>query len=149
MDPAFLKMMQAKLAEGIIQEKALVIVGASGIGKTVIAKRLIRKPALFVSHIDQLKSFRSGYHQGIVFDDVSFKHTPITNQIAITDYDNPRAIHCRHAIANIPARIMKIFTCNDAPLELEHEAIARRIQLIQCNHGHLNKYRDPLAKKIN
>jgi len=149
LDPAFLKMMQEKLREGLIQEKAVVLVGASGIGKTVIAKRLIRKPALFVSHIDQLKSFRPGYHKGIVFDDVGFKHTPITNQIAICDYDNPRAIHCRHTVANIPARVMKIFTCNDAPLELEHEAIARRIQLIQCNHGHLNKYREPLSKKIN
>jgi len=150
LDPAFLSMMQEKLsAKELVEEKCLVMVGASGIGKTVLAKRLIKKPALFVSHIDQLKQFRSGYHKGIVFDDVSFKHTPITNQIAITDYDNPRAIHCRHTVANIPAKVMKIFTCNEAPLELEHEAIARRVQVILCNHGHLNKYRNALAKKIN
>lgn len=149
LDPAFLAMMNNELDKGIPREKALVLVGASGIGKTVLAKKMVDKPALFVSHIDQLKTFRPDYHKGIVFDDVSFKHTPITNQIGICDYDNPRAIHCRHTVANIPARIMKIFTCNEAPLELEHEAIARRVTLIQCNHGHLNKYRDALAKKIN
>lgn len=149
LDPAFLAMMEAKLDEGIVREKALVFVGASGIGKTVLAKKMVDKPALFVSHIDQLKQFRPGYHKGIVFDDISFKHTPVTNQISVVDFDNPRAIHCRHTVANIPAGIMKIFTCNEAPLELEHEAIARRVTVIHCNHGHLNKYRNPLAKKIN
>jgi hypothetical protein len=149
LDPAFDMMMREQALHNHDWSKAVVLVGASGIGKTVLAKALIIKPALFVSHIDQLKGFRSGYHRGIVFDDVSFKHTPITNQIAICDFHNPRSIHCRHTIANIPAGIFKIFTCNEAPLELEHEAIARRTKVILCNHGHLNKYRDPISKKIN
>lgn len=124
----------------IPKNKAIVIVGASGIGKTVMAKAICLKPALFVSHIDTLKEFKAGYHKSIIFDDVSFKHTPITNQIAICDYEDSRAIHCRHRVAHIPAKVQKIFTCNEDPLEVEHEAIARRIHLIRCSWGHLAKH---------
>jgi hypothetical protein len=149
LDPAFLAMMKEELNNGICKEKTLILKGASGIGKTVVAKKIIDKPALFVSHVDQLKLFRVGYHKGIIFDDISFNHTPRENQIAITDYDNARAIHCRHTVATIPAGIMKIFTCNEAPLNLMDEAIARRVNVIECGHGQLNKYRNPLAKKLN
>lgn len=106
--------------------QCLVIRGPSGCGKTTWAKRNMPKPCLFVSHVDQLKLFRTGYHKSIIFDDVSFCHTPRTNQIALVDYDNPRAVHCRHAIANIPARIPKVFTCNEWPVDKSDEAIARR-----------------------
>lgn len=146
LDPAFYDLM---MDQDIVPGKTMIMMGASGIGKTVLAKKLIPKPALFVSHVDQLKNFRVGYHNGIVFDDISFNHTPRENQIAIVDYDNPRAIHCRHTVATIPAGITKIFTCNQAPLDILDEAIARRVQVIECGHGHLNKYRNPLSKKIN
>lgn len=106
--------------------KCLILRGPSGCGKTTWAKRNMPKPCLFVSHVDQLKLFRSGYHKSIIFDDVSFCHTPRTNQIALVDYDNPRAIHCRHAVANIPANIPKVFTCNEWPVDKTDEAIARR-----------------------
>lgn len=40
--------------------KSLIIKGPSGCGKTTWAKRNMPLPALFVSHVDQLKMFRAG-----------------------------------------------------------------------------------------
>jgi len=111
--------------------KCLVLIGESGSGKTTWAKKVIPKPALFVSHIDELKSFRVGFHKSIIFDDVDFNHYPRTSQIHLVDFENPRAIHCRHAIARIPAGIFKIFTCNSDPLLLSDEAIRRRCRVVR------------------
>jgi len=108
--------------------RCLVLRGPSGCGKTTWAKINAPKPALFVSHIDQLKKFRPNFHKSIVFDDVSFTHFPRTSQIHLVDFDNPRAIHCRHAVASIPAGVHKIFTCNEWPVDLNDEAISRRVQ---------------------
>lgn len=113
--------------------RCLVLRGRSGCGKTVWAKTHAPKPALFVSHIDQLKKFRPNFHKSIIFDDVSFNHFPRTSQIHLVDFDNPRAIHCRHAVASIPAGIPKIFTCNEWPVDVEDEAIKRRIQRYTIN----------------
>lgn len=110
--------------------KTLVLKGASGTGKTTWAKINAPKPALFVTHVDELKSFRTGYHKSIIFDDVDFNHYPRTSQIAIVDYENPRQIHCRHAVARIPAGIAKIFTCNVEPINVLDEAIRRRIRVV-------------------
>lgn len=139
-DPAFARLLQSKFPLPV--GKSIVLIGASGIGKTTWAKLQAPKPCLFVNHTDSLKEFRAGYHKAIVFDDVSFTHTPITNQIALCDWDNPRSIHCRHRVANIPAGVYKIFTCNEAPLEIEHDAIARRIYLIRCDYGALKPFQE-------
>jgi hypothetical protein len=109
--------------------RTLVIKGRSGIGKTTWAKRVMPKPCLFVSHIDQLKKFRVGFHKSIIFDDVDFNHFPRVAQIHLVDFDNPRAIHCRHNVAQIPAGIYKVFTCNEWPLG-EDPAVMRRIKRI-------------------
>lgn len=139
LDPAFFALLKDRHPK-LPGDKAIVLIGASGIGKTVWAKFYAPKPALFCSHTDTLKEFRAGFHKSIIFDDVSFTHTPITNQIALCDWNDPRAVHCRHTVANIPANIFKIFTCNTAPLDIEHEAIARRIYLIRCDYGALKPY---------
>lgn len=127
-------------------DKSLVLVGSSGIGKTTWAKRVVQHndmtPCLFVTHTDTLKEFRAGYHKSIIFDDVTFTHMPITTQIAIVDMENPRQIHCRHRKADIPAGVFKIFTCNDPPLDLEHPAIARRTTVIRCGPSELKKVTD-------
>jgi len=109
--------------------RALLLKGPTGCGKTTWAKRNVPKPCLFVSHIDQLKEFQPGYHVSIIFDDVDFNHYPITSQIHLCDFDNPRAIHCRHTIASIPAGVWKVFTCNRWPLT-EDPAILRRVRRI-------------------
>jgi hypothetical protein len=108
--------------------KCFIINGPSGCGKTTWAKLFMPKPTLFVSHIDQLKSFRPGYHKSIIFDDVDFKHWPRHSQIHLCDFDNPRAIHCRYATANIPSGIYKCFTSNVLPLDTTDQAIRRRVK---------------------
>jgi len=110
--------------------KTLVLCGDSGTGKTTWAKIHAPKPSLFCSHIDELKSFRVGFHKSIIFDDVDFNHYPRTSQIAIVDFDNPRQVHCSHSCAKIPSGIYKIFTCNSLPLLLSDEAIKRRCRVV-------------------
>lgn len=113
--------------------KAWIIKGKSGCGKTTWAKRNAPKPALFVSHIDQLKKFVPLFHKSIIFDDVSFNHYPRHSQIHLLDFDNTRAIHCRHSVATIPNGIHKIFTCNEWPVTRGDPAIERRIQCFVIN----------------
>jgi len=112
------------------EPKTLILNGPSGCGKTTWAKQFSVKPALFVSHIDQLRSFRRGYHQSIIFDDVSIAHIPREAQIHLLDFENDRAIHCRHSTALIPAGTYKIFTCNDWPVSRGDEAIERRCRFV-------------------
>jgi len=111
------------------EHKSIVIIGPSGIGKTVFAKKRATKPALFVSHLDQLKTFNPQRHKSIIFDDMSFTHIPTTGQIHLVDRFEPRAIHIRYGVVNIPAGVERWFTCNANPF-VEHPAIARRTNKI-------------------
>lgn len=109
--------------------KATVLVGPTGCGKTVYAKRNATKPILFCSHIDDLKSFNPRKHKSIIFDDMSFKHYPVQAQIHIVDLYDDRSINVKHSIARIPKNTERWITCNEFPFA-EHEAIRRRINLI-------------------
>lgn len=128
-DPKFDRLITNMIWE---QDKALLLVGKSGIGKTTWAKRTIKKPCLMVSHLDDLRKFNPDFHNAILFDDVSIKHLPDTAQIHMVDYHNPRSIHCRYATARIPSGIQKIFTCNTVPVNWDMAAIQRRCQLVFC-----------------
>lgn len=114
-------------------QKALIIQGQSGCGKSHYAKTLAPKPALWVTHIEVLRRFKSGYHKSIIFDDCSFKHLPRETQIHLVNYHDPVAIHCRYNPANIPANVPRIFTCNMDCLDYSDPAIARRISIIYCS----------------
>lgn len=117
-----------------------VVVGASGMGKTSWAKRVCAKPALWVCHLDMLRSFRPDYHKSIIFDDMSFKHMPRETQIYLVDYHEERHIHIRYGVAVIPKGTEKIFTANYWPFATDRDdphqqrgdpAILRRVKLIQ------------------
>lgn len=108
--------------------KCLVLIGPSGCGKTTWACINAPKPSLIVSHLDILKRFDPVVHKSIIFDDVSIAHLPRETQIQIVDHDLPRAIHCRHTVALIPAYIPKIFTANVRPMS-DDQAINRRIHV--------------------
>lgn len=116
-----------------VEEKCLILIGDSGIGKTTYAKRIIPKPALFISHIDDLKKFEPDYHKSILFDDVCFTHYPLQAQIHLVDNENPRSIHIRYGTARIPQGTYKIFTCNEQPVDLSKAPIRRRCQVIRCD----------------
>lgn len=119
----------SRLAFNPLRGWSSVLIGASGIGKTVWATQHIPRPALFVSHMDELRKFDAGLHKGIIFDDMTFLHLPVQSQIHLVDYEMPRQIHCRYNTVTIPAYTPKIFTCNEA-IFAEHPAIARRIEFI-------------------
>jgi len=112
--------------------KSLVLYGESGCGKTTWAKKNMPKPALFVSHMDTLKEFDPTFHKSIIFDDMSFSHYPRDSQIHMVDQYDPRAIHCRYAVANIPAKTPKVFTANER-IFLQDAAIARRTAVKKIN----------------
>lgn len=117
--------------------RALVLLGPSGIGKTTWGIRFAPRPALLVSHADDLRAFREGHHRSIIFDDMMFaadatsgyKGWPRTSQIHLLDFFLTRSIHCRYVNARIPKGIHKIFTCNVFPFT-EDPAIRRRIKVI-------------------
>jgi len=110
--------------------RSIVIVGPSGCGKTTWAKLRSTKPTLIVTHMDDLKNFKIGYHHSIIFDDMSFTHLDPVLQIPICDnYDN-RSLHCRYSVAQIPKGTQKIFTCNVNPFKFDLPQIHRRCNLI-------------------
>lgn len=111
------------------ENTSAVVVGPSGCGKSSWAKRVAPKPALWVSHIDTLRGYRAGYHKSIIFDDMCFAHMPLQAQIHLVDWIDQRQIHCRYGTATIPAKTVKIFTCNEYPFT-RHPAIERRTKLI-------------------
>lgn len=104
-----------------------LIIGPSGCGKTSWATRVCPKPALLVSHMDDLKKLRKD-HKCIVFDDVDFKHWPSRAQIHILDWHLPRTINVKHGAIEIPKHMPKIFTCNYIPFE-DLPEIKRRYHL--------------------
>jgi len=108
--------------------KACILVGPTGCGKTIWAKRNAPKPALMVSHIDQLRDFDPYTHKSIIFDDMVFKHFPVQSQIHLVDQYEDRAVHCRYNAAIIPKKTPKIFTCNERPVD-SHPAINRRVRV--------------------
>lgn len=110
-------------------EKAVVIEGPTGIGKTSWAKYYCRKPALMISHMDDLKHI-SPETKALIFDDMDFRHMPRTAQIHLVDFRESRSIHIRYGTATIPSGIQKIFTCNEYPF-VDDPAIKRRVFLIK------------------
>lgn len=114
-----------------VDEYSIVVIGDTGVGKTTWATARAPKPALLVSHMDQLKNFRPSYHKSIIFDDMSFQHLPTTGQIHLVDYHQPRAIHIRYGTVTLPKETVKIFTCNELPFT-DHPAIRRRIHIINA-----------------
>lgn len=106
-----------------------VLYGRPGCGKTQFALSHFESP-LFVNHIDDLKNFKPSIHDGIVFDDMDFKHMPRTAQIHLVDNDNTRSIHCRYETVTIPKHTKKIFVANSYPF-IDDSAISRRVNVTE------------------
>lgn len=121
------------------ERKSILLWGPSGSGKTSFALAHFKNP-LLVSHIDKLKNL-SPDHDGVVFDDMSFKHWPKESIIHLLDYDLPRDINVRYGTVAIPKETRKIFTHNtenpfyDDDIDPSQKlAIERRLQRIHLNN---------------
>ena len=91
-------------------DRSTLFCGPSGFGKTQFALAHFKNP-LLVRHIDKLKNLHPD-HDGIVFDDMSFKHIPHDGVIHLLDIDCDSDIHVRYGVATIPANTRRIFTHN-------------------------------------
>lgn len=137
---------EAKYAKGtfvhapeLIETKAVLLAGKSNTGKTQFALSCFNNP-LLIRHIDTLKTI-SPDHDGLVFDDMSFRHWPIEAVIHLLDTDCQSTINVRYGTVTIPANTRKIFTHNTtnpfydentAPEE-QQQAIERRLQRYNIN----------------
>lgn len=106
-----------------------VLIGPPNCGKTQFALAHFNQP-LLVSHLDDLKRFDPTNHDGIVFDDIDFKHLPRTAQIHLTDWSCDRSIHARFVCSKIPKHTRKIVCCNEYPFS-DDTAIASRVTVTE------------------
>lgn len=88
-----------------------LIWGSTGTGKTNFALAHFKNP-LKVEHLDALKMFDPTMHDGIVFDDIDFRHLPITTVIHLLDRDYGQWIHCRYYNGFIPGDTKRMFCFN-------------------------------------
>jgi len=122
-------------------KKSLIVCGDTGIGKTNWAKTYCQvrgKTFMKVCHSDKLKDYDG--EDVIIFDDVFYQHTTLTNQIHLCTVEEESQVHCRYRPADIPAGVIRIFTCNPGrlPVNLSDPAINRRCHL-WCPTGSLYK----------
>lgn len=118
--------------------KAVLFHGPSGFGKTQFALAHFKMP-LLVRHIDALKKLTEE-HDGIVFDDMSFKHIPAEAVIHMLDMEEEATVHCRYQVGIIPRNLPRIFThntpnpffnlCSTDPEQVK--AIERRLNVQEC-----------------
>jgi hypothetical protein len=115
----------------LIKDKftCMFVSGPPNTCKTQWAVLHFRNP-LIVGQNDTLKKFRPGFHDGIVFDDVSYNHVPREAFIQICDWDEDRECYGRNTNAFIPAHTPKIFVSNktfyEATPHSDDDAIKRR-----------------------
>jgi len=98
--------------------KPWLVWGTTNTGKTQYALAHFDKP-LLVRHMDTLLQFEKGYHDGIVFDDMSFKHMPLEAVIHLLDMEEDTQVHCRYRVAVIPRGTPRIFTHNNRDIFYE------------------------------
>lgn len=112
--------------------KTNVLVGPTGVGKTVFMLRKMTHPILFITHMDQLKMFNPQRHKAVLFDDMKFDHWNVQSQIHLADRYMPRALHRRYGTTLIPTGIQIGITCNEQPFTWD-PAIERRLNKLNLS----------------
>ena len=100
------------------------------LGKTEWACAQFDNP-LYVTERNQLRDFRTGWHDGIVIDKILPRDVFTLYECeSLTDFTQPAAIKCLYGIACIPKRTRKIVVTNlrDAwPRDPLGQLVGRRI----------------------
>lgn len=112
--------------------KTQILWGLPGVGKTSFAIAHFENP-LVVRHLDQLLQL-SEEHDGIIFDDMDFRHLPRTTQIHLVDIELDSSIHCRYNCAVIPKNTKKIICTNELQGEciaIDDGAVKRRVTVTE------------------
>lgn len=119
--------------------KALVIIGTAGYGKTEMARSVASTfgEFLWATNLQCLRSIRSD-HRCIVFDDIGLESFSRGNAISILDVEQQQAIRVLYGTAVVPAGIRRIFTANSWELLVGVErardpAIERRVRRVYIN----------------
>lgn len=127
--------------------KPLVVLGASGIGKTTwVIKSMFDRfgVGLSVGDIDVLKQLDPKIHNWILFDEIRFNGDPSTGkgkwplerQIAICDTELGRTVRCRHTNGVIPEGFPRVFTCTETLPFTQNFQIERRINIVNMYPTH-------------
>lgn len=119
-----------------LTSKSWLITGPPATGKTQWALSHFEK-AVLVRHLDDLHNIVPDT-DGIVFDDMSFKHLPAQAIIHLLDMDYDAPVHLRYSNGRIPKGMPRIFTSNDSDIFVPTAmcsddvlgAISRRYELI-------------------
>lgn len=113
------------------KKKSWIYWGESGIGKTQFALAQFKAP-LKVRDMDDLGDLDPDMHDGIVFDDVDFRHWPRTSQIHILDYERT-SVRIRYKTVTIPKGFPRVFTTNEPGGRIfkDEVAINRRFESIE------------------
>lgn len=98
--------------------RSVILQGPAEIGKTQWGIRNMPRPCLWVTQIEDLKSFRFKYHKSIIFDDVCLQHRPRSEQLFIVCNRQPRTVWARFSNVRLPRGVHKLFTCNAATIYL-------------------------------
>lgn len=116
--------------------KAIIGRGPTGIGKTNWAIAQFRFPYK-INDIDELKDMPPET-DGIIFDECLFDRVSKKVMVCLTDYNQPTTVRIRHTLAYIPAKIKKIFLCNEHehpfgwdPATGGSDAVLDRVQLME------------------
>lgn len=100
-----------KIPSSTLSTKSILVVGPPGTGKTQYALSHFEK-AVLVRHLDDLHQITEAT-DGLVFDDMSFKHMPANAIIHLLDLDYDSPVHLRYTNGRIPKGMPRIFTTND------------------------------------
>lgn len=122
-------------------DKALLIWGDSGLGKSEFARAHFPNGFLEVGHADRLLDLDTSKHTGIIFQDCSFNHWPIEGVIHLLDMNAEAQLHVRYQVASIPIGFPRVFTHNNYnPFYDGSKAGTAQIQAVErrLNRFHVN-----------
>lgn len=101
-------------------DKHVHLYGPHDTGKTQYSLAHFKCP-LYVRHVDHLCYFDATEHDGVVVDELSFKHWPISAVINMLNKKDPAMVHVRYNVAHLPAGVKIIFCSNERDIWFDEQ----------------------------